>query len=78
VVMIPCMNVLSSVNVADEAEVTHSVCNVASGAVRCAKLEYIQVEMSVVEIAIVDVPLYDTMKRLLYLLVNFLTLEFPA
>ncbi len=61
-----------------KAEVIHSVCNVVSGAVRCAKLEYIQVEMSVIEIAIVDVPFYDTMKRLLYLLVNFLTSKFPA
>ncbi len=31
-----------------------------------------------IEIAIVDVPLYDTMKRLLYLLANFLTSKFPA
>ena len=51
---------------------------VVSGAVRCAKLEYIQVEMSVIEIAIVDVLFYEIMKRLLYLLVNFLTSKFPA
>jgi hypothetical protein len=61
-----------------KAEVTHSVCNVVSGAVRCAKLEHIQVEMSVIELAIVDVPFSNTMKRLLYLLVNFLTSKFPA
>ncbi len=42
------------------------------------KLEYFQVEMSVIEVAFVDVPLYGAIKRLLYLLVNFLTPKFPA
>ncbi len=61
-VVIPCVDVMSSVNAVDEVGVLHSVCNVVSGAVRSAKLEYIRVEMSVIEVTIVDV-LYGAMEE---------------
>ncbi len=53
---------MSSVNAVDEVGAPHSVCNMVSGAVRSAKLEYIQVEISVIEVAIVDV-LYGAMEE---------------
>ena len=53
---------MSSVNAVDEVGAPHSVCNMVSGAVRSAKLEYIRVEMSIIEVEIVDV-IYDAMEE---------------
>ena len=62
-VVIQCVDVMSGVNAVDEVGASHSVYNVVSGAVQSAKLEYIRVEMLVIEVAIVDV-LYGAMKCL--------------
>jgi hypothetical protein len=49
-VVIQCVDVMSGVNAVDEVGASHSVYNVVSGAVRSAKLEYIRVEISVMNV----------------------------